>query len=156
VLARGAEELWTLPPARAQHRVAACRRALDDAGLSARGFVPPGFLASPAAVAAVAAEDFEYLAGQRAVINLSTDSVVRAVALGQRPDSPLARVGAISLRPAMRASAHFGGVVRVGLHPSDLDDRRLVRSSLDGVLAALDDGAVATTYSGLLSLPVSA
>jgi predicted deacetylase len=156
VAARGAGEFWTLDAARAGARIELGLRALRLAGIEPRGFVPPGYLASPGTRAALAASGLRYWTSHFAVHDLRAGARRTVVALSHRPAAgaggrPLGERGGDYL--IARSPDWFtrrGRPLRLALHPDDLRRPGLRDTTLGAIERALALGARATTYADLL------
>jgi hypothetical protein len=116
---------------------AAGRRVLDELGLPAAGFNPPGWLHSPGTMRALLRSGLHYTTSHRAVVDLRSGQSVRSRALSHRHGGAGERVAAALLRRSAAATAGRGGTVRIALHPADLSRPDLAASSLRAVDAAL-------------------
>jgi predicted deacetylase len=151
LVARGAAEFAALDEAQAERRLAAARGVLDNLGLTARGFTPPGWLASAAAERALARAGFRYTTTHLGVRDLGTRRLHRAFALSHRPTGgPGERIGAAVLRAGARRMAASGGLVRIALHPDDLHRPGLRDTSLRAIEAVLSAGGHAMTYGAVV------
>jgi predicted deacetylase len=149
-VARGAAEFAALDEDESARRVAAGRTVLADLGLSAGGFTPPGWLASPAANRVLVRAGFRFTTSHRGVHDLRTGRLHRGFALSHRPGGAGERFGAALVGAVARRKAARGGLVRIALHPNDLHRPRLRDVTLRAVEAVLAAGGRATTYGGVL------
>jgi predicted deacetylase len=150
MVARGAAEFAALDAAQAGERLSYADEVMRSVGLSAQGFTPPGWLASPGSVRALAAAGFRYLTTHRGLWNLPERRLRRGFALSNRPVGGVTEwLGAVMMQAAARRGAARGGVVRVALHPDDLSRPRLRDTTLRAIETALRLGAVAQTYGTL-------
>jgi len=156
IVARGCEEFWGLDLDEAGARIGWGLDVLRDAGFDPCGFVPPGWLASPAAREAMAAAGFRYTTSHTAVIDLVTGARRRALALSHRPGSGLERVGAHTMNASASGLPHFGCDVRIALHPDDLERPRLRDASFVAIANALAAGCVPRTYAEVVAGPAVA
>ncbi|HEU5332899.1 MAG TPA: DUF2334 domain-containing protein [Actinocrinis sp.] len=162
IAARGAAEFWTLGRDEARTRLEQGLGTLAAAGLSVEGFVPPGYLASPGARAALAASGLRYWTGHFFVHELATGTRMLAPSVSHRPAlvdgvvsrAPgrpvLERAGQALIGGASRLLPRPGCPLRLALHPDDLGRPGLRETMLRAIERALGAGARATTYSGLL------
>jgi len=134
----------------ASPRLASGRAALAEVGLTADGFTPPGWLASPGAVTALKNHGFRYVTTHWGLRHLHDGRLNRGFALSHRPTGgPGERVGVVLLRAAARRGAARGGLVRIALHPDDLSRPRLRTETLRAIEAVLAAGGQAMTYGQL-------
>lgn len=146
LVARGCAEFATIGEEEAAQRLRWGRRVLEDLGLPPLGFTAPGWLTSPGAWRALAAEGYRYATSHTAVADLVTGVRHGALALSTRAGGLTEAVGAAVLpRLAARLAAR-GRPVRVALHPEDLASPRLRSAVLGAIDAALDQGATPITY----------
>jgi uncharacterized protein len=149
-VARGAAEFAALSADEASERLAAGRAALAGVGLSAAGFCPPGWLASPGAVTALKSHGFRYVTTHWGLRHLHDGRMRRGFALSHRPTGgPGERIGVALLRAAARLGAAHGGLVRIALHPDDLSRPGLRTQTLRAIEAVLAAGGQAMTYGQL-------
>jgi len=149
-VARGAAEFAALSVQEASPRLASGRAALAEVGLTADGFTPPGWLASPGAVTALKNHGFRYVTTHWGLRHLHDGRLNRGFALSHRPTGgPGERVGVVLLRAAARRGAARGGLVRIALHPDDLSRPRLRTETLRAIEAVLAAGGQAMTYGQL-------
>jgi predicted deacetylase len=162
VAARGAGEFWTLDEAAARTRLEQGLETLAGAGLSVAGFVPPGYLASPGARAALVASGLRYWTSHFFVHDLTDGSRMLAPSVSHRPaladgavsgapDRPLLeRTGQALIGGTSRALPRPACPLRLALHPDDLHRPGLRETTLRAIERMLGAGARATTYSRLL------
>jgi uncharacterized protein len=156
-VARGAAEFAALDPAQAAHRLAQAAQVMRSVGLLARGFTPPGWLASPGAVRALVDAGYDYVTTHRGLRSLPDGLVCRGFALSHRPVGGLSeRLGAAVLRAGARRAAARGGLIRLALHPDDLSRPALRDTTLRTIEAVLATGAVAKTYGALRASRIAA
>jgi predicted deacetylase len=149
-VARGAAEFAALSAAEASPRLSEGTAALEGVGLSADGFTPPGWLASPGSIAALKSHGFRYVTTHWGLRHLHDGRLRRGFALSHRPTGgPGERVGVALLRSAARRGAARGGLVRIALHPDDLGRPRLRTETLRAIEAVLAAGGQALTYGQL-------
>src|SRR5258706_11234525 len=120
LVARGAAEFAALDTDEAIVRLRAGQAALVAAGLPTHGFTPPGWLASPGAVAALRREGFHYLTTHRGLHDLRSRRTYRGFALSHRPGGVGEQLGVAMMRTWARRNARRGALVRIALHPDDL------------------------------------
>jgi predicted deacetylase len=158
VAARGAGEFWSLDEAAARERIEQGLGVLRAAGIEPRGFVPPGYLASPGAQAALKASGLRYWTSHFAVHDLHAEHSHRVVALSHRPATgadgrPLPeRSGAFLIARSPQWFTGHGRPLRLALHPDDLHRAGLRDTTLRAIEGALARGARAVTYVQLLAL----
>jgi predicted deacetylase len=151
-VARGAAEFAALDEAEAGRRIECGRRVLDAHGLDARGFTPPGWLASPAAERSLARAGFTHTTSHFGVKDLRTGRLHRGFAYSHRPGGGAGeRIGARMLAAGAARAARRGGLVRIALHPDDLRSPGLREITLRTIETVLAAGAVATTYAGVVA-----
>jgi predicted deacetylase len=161
--ARGAGEFWALDEAAARDRIERGRASLAAAGLDMRGFVPPGYLASPGARQALAASGLHYWTSHLFIHDLTDGSRLFAPSVSHRParvrdagssasdHRVLERSGELLIDNASRALPRPRVPLRLALHPDDLHRPGLREVTLRAIERALRCGARATTYSHLLA-----
>lgn len=149
LVARGAAEFAALDEGEARRRLREGRAALERAGLRAFGFTPPGWLASPGAVAALAAEGFTYLTTHRGLHDLRTRRTHPGFALSHRPGGFGEGLGVALMRRVAQRSTARGGLIRIALHPDDLSRPGLREATLRTIEAVLAAGGRAMTYGDL-------
>lgn len=152
VLARGCAEFCALDERAARGRLESGLAALASAGIVPRGFTPPGWLASPGAVAALRGLGLEYTTSHLAVHDLRTGRRHRMPALSHRPGGAGERAGARLMRAAARRWSRRGTPFRIALHPADLARPGLRACALEAVDAALEAGARPCTYEDVVRL----
>lgn len=155
-VARGAGEFWTLDEAEARRRLELGRDALGAAGLMADGFTPPGWLASPATLAALRSLGFGFTTGHGGVRDLRTGARHHAPALSHRPGVFGERLGAWLVPAVAARRAAAGRPVRIALHPDDLDRPGLRAATVSAIDAALVAGARPCTYGDVVAAPTLA
>jgi predicted deacetylase len=150
VVARGAAEFAALDQAQAAERLANAGEIFRSVGLSAQGFTPPGWLASPGSVKALSAAGFEYLTTHRGLWSLPQHRLSPGFALSHRPSGGFSeRTGAKMMLAGARRGAARGRLVRVALHPDDLGRPGLRDTTLRAIEDVLRAGGVAQTYATL-------
>lgn len=150
MVARGAAEFGALDEAQAADRLRSGRAVLRELGLTAHGFTPPGWLASPAANRALRGAGFRYTTSHFGVHDLRTGRLRRGFALSHRPGGAGERLGAVLVKEWARWRAGHGGLVRIALHPDDLDRPGLRDTTLRAIEAVLAAGGRAMTYSDVV------
>jgi predicted deacetylase len=149
-VARGAAEFAALSAAQATERLAEGKATMAEVGLTADGFCPPGWLASPGAVTALKSHGFRYVTTHWGLRHLRDGRLRRGFALSHRPTGgPGERVGVALLRAAIRRGTARGGLVRIALHPDDLGRPRLRDETLRAIETVLAAGGQAMTYGQL-------
>jgi predicted deacetylase len=149
VVARGAAEFAALDVAQARRRLRHGRTLLAAAGLTAAGFCPPGWLASPGSVTALTDEGFSYVTTHRGLLDLRTRRTHWGFALSHRPGGAGERLGIALMGTAARRTTSRGGLVRIALHPDDLGRPGLRDATLRTIEAVLAAGGKALTYGAL-------
>jgi predicted deacetylase len=122
---------------------------LDRQGFAVEGFTPPGWLASPGSLAAMARLGYRYTTSHAGIHPLRADGfgpLIRAPALSHRPGGRGERLGAELLVRLSRRAAAAGRGVRIALHPADRTRPALVDATLHAITTALALGAIPTTY----------
>lgn len=149
VVARGAEEFWSLDPIRAERRVRRGLFALRDCGLEPAGFTPPGWLAPRATRDVLAGIGLQWTTDHCGVSDLGEHRRIPATAWCYRGGATETNVGAAVVRRAVRRSARWGGVVRFAVHPVDTEDRWLVDATVELIRDLIEEGAEPTTFGAL-------
>lgn len=151
VVARGAAEFAALDEPSAAWRLAAGQSVLSDLDLTADGFTPPGWLASPAAERAMTRAGFQYTTSHLGVRDLRNRRMYRGFAWSHRPGGGFTeRLGASLVGTLAHRSLVKGRLVRLALHPDDLYRPGLRDVTLRVIEAVLARGYRATTYSGVI------
>ncbi|WP_345433706.1 polysaccharide deacetylase family protein [Actinoallomurus vinaceus] len=156
LVARGAAEFGALDEVQAADRLMSGRAVLREMGLVACGFTPPGWLASPATNRALRQAGFRYTTSHFGVRDLRSGRLWRGFALSHRPGGAGERLGAVLVKEWARWRARRGGLVRIALHPGDLDRPGLRDTTLRAIEAVLAAGGRAMTYSDVVADPVGA
>ncbi|MCO6010770.1 polysaccharide deacetylase family protein [Actinoallomurus purpureus] len=150
MVARGAAEFGALDEVEAADRLMSGRAVLRELGLAARGFTPPGWLASAATNRALRQAGFRYTTSHFGVHDLRTGRLWRGFALSHRPGATGERLGAALVKEWARWRANRGGLVRIALHPDDLDRPGLRDTTLRAIETVLAAGGRAMTYSDVV------
>ena len=156
VAARGAGEFWALDEAEARVRIDLGLGILRASGIAPRGFVPPGYLASPGTRAALAACGLHYWTSHFALHDLRADARRTVVALSHRPamgarGRPFGeRSGDYLISRSPQWFTNRGRPLRLALHPDDRHRAGLRDTTLRAIERALTLGARAMTYAQLL------
>jgi len=150
LLARGCAEFATLDRTEATRRLTTGLAELRRLGFDVTGFTPPGWLMSPGTLEALPHTSLSYATTQWHIRELSTWRRLRIPALSHRPDSPLAGAAAQTFLHVGLRRLSLGRTTRIALHPRDLDDRRLLATSLELIDRAQAQGARFTTYIDLV------
>lgn len=148
---RGCGEFWSLEEGAARTRLQRGRQVLWSQGLDPVGFTPPGWLASAASLRALRGLGYRYTTSHRGVLDLVTGRRTSSFALSNRPGSAAERAGVEVLRVLTRRAATPGRVVRVALHPDDLDRPGLEDATVAALASAVDAGADAVPYAELVA-----
>jgi predicted deacetylase len=146
---RGSGEFAALSYGSAMLRLRAGRDVLRAAGLGTDAFTAPGWLHSPGTLHALRELGFHYTTTRLGVLELRTGSQIRGLALSYRPGAAGERAATAMMRLGARATCRTGGLVRIALHPEDVDGP-MAASTLAMIDEALDSGAVPITYSAVL------
>jgi predicted deacetylase len=155
LLARGCAEFAALDRSEATRRLTTGLVELRRLGFDVTGFTPPGWLMSPGTLEALEHSGLRYATTQWHIRELSTWRRLRIPALSHRPDSPLTGAAAQAFLNVGLRRLGLGRTTRIALHPRDLDDRRLLGTSLELIDRALAQGARFTTYTSLVHRWVS-
>jgi len=148
-VARGAAEFAALDVAQARQRLRDGRAFLSAVGLAAAGFCPPGWLASPGSVTALADEGFSYVTTHRGLLDLRSRRTHWGFALSHRPGGAGERLGVALMSAAARRTTARGGLIRIALHPDDLSRPGLRDATVRTIEAVLAAGGKAMTYADL-------
>jgi predicted deacetylase len=151
LVARGAAEFGALDEVQAADRIMTGLAVLREVGLVTHGFTPPGWLASAATNRALRQAGFWYTTSHFGVRDLRNGFLRRGFALSHRPGGAGERLGAALLVRSARWKARHGGLVRIALHPDDLDRPGLRDATMRAIEAVLATGARATTYMDVLT-----
>lgn len=148
---RGAGEFAAVSEQSALLRLRAGRSVMRHVGLEATGFTAPGWMHSPGTMKALAALGFRYTTTHFGVVDLSRGTSIGGLALSNRPGSAAAGIASQLMLRTSRVISRTGGLVRIALHPDDLDHPGLADSTLAAIDRCLATGARAVTYGDLLA-----
>jgi hypothetical protein len=148
---RGCGEFWSLEEGAARTRLLRGRQVLWSQGLDPIGFTPPGWLASAASIRALRSAGYRYTTSHRGVLDLVTGARTWSFALSNRPGSPGERAGVQLLRHIAVQGVEKGRVVRVALHPDDLERPGLERATVAALAEVCERGAEAIPYAELVA-----
>jgi predicted deacetylase len=151
ILARGAEEFWSLTGDQARVLLRAGLEALTEVGIDVVGFTPPGWLASAGTRRALADARFHYWTSHLAVHDLRSGRPRRMPVLSHRPGGTGERSAARLMTVAARTLARSRTPFRIALHPADLSRPGLRTAALDAIDLALAAGGRAMTYQTLVT-----
>lgn len=146
LIGRGCEEFWDLSPSEAYELACKGRLLLSAVGVCPKGFIAPAWLASRGTMRALRELEFEYSTTHSRILDLDSMTSVRSFALSQRPGSSTTLFAAIVIRLLGLFIMRSGGVVRVALHPDDLDSNIALWSSLRTIDDAMRSGRPSVTY----------
>jgi hypothetical protein len=146
LMARGAEEFWHLDERTAIELLSAGRRVLQEHGLTAEGFVAPGWLLSVGARSALSKCEFSYTCVHRGVIDLRTGRLHSGLSSSQRPGSWASGIGRLWNRVVLDLTARRGSFARIAIHPRDLGEQALRSANLSYLDRLVGDGWTPTTY----------
>jgi len=151
LIGRGCEEFWDITPEEAYERARQGRTLLESIGVRPRGFISPAWLSSRGTLGALRSLGFEYSTSHTRVIDLVSSCSLRAVALSQRPGSTSTVVAALLVRFVGLMAVRSNKIVRVAIHPKDLDSNSAIWSSLATIDAARRAGMRSVTYSDVVA-----
>ena len=151
LIGRGCEEFWDITPEEAYERARQGRALLESIGVRPRGFISPAWLSSRGTLGALRSLGFEYSTSHTRVIDLVSSCSLRAVALSQRPGSTSTVVAALLVRFVGLMAVRLNKIVRVAIHPKDLDSNSAIWSSLATIDAARRAGMRSVTYSDVVA-----
>ncbi len=151
LIGRGCEEFWDITPEEAYERARQGRALLESIGVRPRGFISPAWLSSRGTLGALRSLGFEYSTSHTRVIDLVSSCSLRAVALSQRPGSTSTVVAALLVRFVGLMAVRSNKIVRVAIHPKDLDSNSAIWSSLATIDAARRAGMRSVTYSDVVA-----
>lgn len=145
-LARGAAEFLGLNRQQAAERLAAGRAHLAAVGVHSAGFTAPAWLTSAEAAAAVADAGFRYLTTHLRVRDLVTGRDHWSFGLSNRPaDWFQDRLGRVVNEALVRLESPLP-LIRVAIHPADLDRHRPYEHTLRLLRRLLRAGREPLTY----------
>lgn len=150
-IGRGCEEFWGLTFTEAYELALEGRRRLQKVGLHPQGFISPAWLSSRGAMRAISELGYDYSTTHTKVIDFSASRSIRSIALSQRPGSDLSLVAAVVVRLVGMWLAWRSKIVRVAIHPGDLDSTVATWSSLATIDFARRSGLQAITYGELIA-----
>jgi uncharacterized protein len=157
LVARGAAEFAALDQGQAGTRLRAGLSELGDLGIEPGGFHPPGWLASPGAVAALRRLGMRYTSSHLAIHDLVTERRHKLPALSHRPGGGAGEMlSARLVRGTAWSMTRAGRSFRIALHPDDLDRPGLREITLDVIDKAMAAGTSPSTYSGLVTSSLAA
>ncbi|MEY4228446.1 MAG: hypothetical protein RLZ84_1038 [Actinomycetota bacterium] len=90
--------------------------------------------------------EFEFSTTHSRIVDLGSATSVRSFALSQRPGSSMTLFAAVIVRLLGFSIMRSGGVVRVAMHPDDLDSNIALWSSLKTIDDAIRSGRPSVTY----------
>lgn len=157
----GRAEFARLPAHEAGLRLSAAAAALDRVELPVDGFAPPRWLASRGTLTALRRHGFPLCADAVGVHDLRSGAVHRArvLTLGGNPANRTSdrteTVRCFAFVLASARAARRGGPVRLGVDLAELGRPGPRQALLDAVDVAVESGAVACTYRGLVTAQVS-
>lgn len=137
--ARGAGEFWQLDETEARTRLHRGREVFDSLGLSASGFVAPGWLLSDGSMQALRAEGFGHTSTHLSLYDLARGDRYSVPALSQRPKSAVTSLAATLTLATATLQIKAGRPFRLAVHPDDMgapDARSAVLAIADAALAA--------------------
>jgi hypothetical protein len=150
-------EFASLPGHEASLRLIAALRAFDELGLRSDVFAPPRWLVSDGTLGELRRRGFRVCAdGSRVRLLHRTGDVVlrgRLLSVGDHDSAETLRCRGLVVTAAR--TARRGQLVRIAVDAADLGTRPVTRRAvLDAIDAALDAGALPTTYATPLTNPV--
>ena len=148
---RGAGEFAAVSEQSALLRLRAGRSVLSHVGLGAAGFTAPGWMHSPGTMKALVALGYRYTTTHFGVLDLQRGTSIGGFALSNRPGSATAGIATQLMLRGSRVMSLTGRLVRIALHPDDLEHPGLADSTLSAIDRCLDSGARAVTYGDLLA-----
>ncbi len=146
LLGRGCAEFWELDEPTAARRLRDGLERMARHGLAPRGFTPPAWLASPGTAVAAKSAGLEYTTTQWSIVDLRGDHRYRCFAISQRPGSPLTSVADRAARAIAVQRIDARRMLRLALHPADLAHPEIVRTTVQLLRRASDEGYRAVTY----------
>ena len=146
LIGRGCEEFWELSSSEAYELAREGRLRLSAVGIRPKGFIAPAWLASRGTMRALRELEFEFSTTHSRIVDLGSATSVRSFALSQRPGSSMTLFAAVIVRLLGFSIMRSGGVVRVAMHPDDLDSNIALWSSLRTIDDAIRSGRPSVTY----------
>ena len=150
-LARGAGEFLHLDHAAAAVRLAAGRERLARCGLQADGFVAPAWLYSPAAAQAVADAGFRYLTTHLRLRDLRDGVDLWSFGTSNRPGTWCWDYVGRGVNEGFCWLHRPLPLIRIGIHPADLDHARPFRHTLSLLRRLLAAGRRPVAYRDCLA-----
>jgi predicted deacetylase len=148
-LARGAGEFAALSVPAATLRLRAGRAELTAAGLKTAGFTAPGWLHSPGTLQALRQEGYSFTTTHAGLVVLATGRRLPGPAFSHRAGGFGEALAGQLIWRGSRTVARRGGLVRIALHPDEINRPRLREQTRRAIGSALDAGAQPTTYGRL-------
>lgn len=145
----GEGELYGIDRDGARAKIDRGLAALAGLGLAPRGFVAPAWLLSPAAREVLCERGFTYTTTLCTLDLLATGTVHAAPTLVWSSRSLWRRAVSRGYARALFAARQNAPVLRIAVHPRDLDHPTLYRDLLCFVRRALDQGRAPLTYGEL-------
>ena len=137
VLTAGEGEFAALNEADARQKIDRGLELMQRLRWPVRGFVPPAWLASSGARAALRMSGLDWFSTHHSLVTLPHGAAIAAPCLTASPRTPARRLVSRLWLNAMASVTHRAPLVRVGLHPADADHpelmacwRRLLRDLL--------------------------
>lgn len=125
----GEGEFAALAPAEARRRIRIGMDAFERViGERPRGFVPPAWLHKPVLGEILRDEGFDFWENRRHVYDLTGGHTIAAPVITWATRTPALKWGSLAGTPLLRALWHREPVVRLAMHPSDVDDRTTLGS----------------------------
>lgn len=152
VLARGAGEFLGLSFAEARERVTTGLALLAGHGLTPTGFIAPAWLYGPDAAEAVRACGLRYLVTQLRVRDLRRGRDTWSYGLSNRPGPAKDDYGGRLLNTLILGAEAPLPLLRIALHPADLDFCRPFDYTLRVLDRLLDAGRAPLTYAQWLEV----
>lgn len=126
-------------------------REMREVGLAAEGFIPPSYVHPPATDASCRSAGLRWWATRTDLRYTTGSRRVPSIGLGASTATRRALSPSAALL-AVRALA-FAPVIRLDLHPADLEHDRLERAGRDLLRRLLEQGRRPVTHSRLLEAP---
>lgn len=149
LVARGAAEFALLSAEQTESILARSVERLGEAGVTPHGFTPPGWLLPSRAAPAVGRCGLAYHTDHFGVVDTLTGRRHRVPVVCHRPHSALSELGrwVVAAAPALAGAL---GTARVALHPADLEEPRLARTTVGALRRAAQAGIELTSYREFL------